>query len=670
MAVASTSVRAALDCVGDAFRMSSVTATGSEPLNRAFAALQAGDLTATEGLCKEFLARPDQIASLHFDALHLLAAAQFRAGRPADALANYDAALAIKPQAADVLNNRAVALKALGRFDEAIASYDNALEARPDFVEAIVNRGNALVQLKRYEEALTSYGRALAVRPDNATVLNNRGSVLNALGRFDEAVASYDKALVIRPDFVEALNNRGISLASLRRFEEALANCEQSLAVRPGNPQALATKGLAHHELEQLEAAVTSYDKALVADPQNAELRCRRARALSALGRSRDALADYEAAVTSRPDYAQAYNGQGLVLTDVRRFPEALRSFRKAQELEPTFVAAHRNELKLHLLTGDFRRAWWKEDQQAKCETPTTPPIKPKARQWDGLQLVSQKTILLHDGQSYGDVIQFCRYIPRLAARGARVIVDVAPPLRELLGAMPGVAQVISSEDITVAFDLHCPFGSLPRAFATTLDTVPNAVPYLPVAPHAADQWNDRLGANERPRIGIVWSQDDQLENAKRSMGLGDCLKLLSTDATFVCAQRNPSRADIELLREHPEILTFGGASIDFSEAAALLSRLDLLITVDSSMAHLAGALGKPVWVLLRHTPDWRWLIDREDSPWYPTARLFRQNANGDWNEVTERIAAEVQKFVKTNGPSPSLAPEVLTEPQLQQRVT
>src|ERR1700722_751951 len=489
MAMPAPAMLAALDCVGDAFRMSSVTATGSEPLNRAFAALQPGDLAATEGLCNEFLARPDQTTSLHFDALHLLAAAQFRAGRPADALANYDAALAIKPQAADVLNNRAVALKALGRFDEAIASYDSALGARPDFLGAIVNRGNALLQMKRYEEALASYDHALAIRPGNATILNNRGSVLNALGRFDEAIANYDKALTIRPDFVEALNNRGISLTSLCRFEEALANCEQSLAARPGNPQALGTQALSYQELGLLEDALASYEKAIATDPQNAELRCRRARALNALGRSADALTDYDAAVTNRPDHAASYNERGLVLTEVRLLPEALTSFRKAQELQPDFVAAHRNELKLHLLTGDFRRAWWKEDQQRKWEKAPASPRNSKEPQWDGLQLVSQKTILLHGGQSHADIIQFCRYIPRLAARGARVIVDVAPPLRELLGSMPGVAQIMSGDDDGVAFDLHCPFGSLPRAFATTLDTVPSVVPYLPVAPHVAEQW-------------------------------------------------------------------------------------------------------------------------------------------------------------------------------------
>ena len=650
--------------------MSGLMATGPEPLKSAFAAFQAGDLSGTEGLCQKLLAKPAQTGSVQFDALHLLAAAQFRAGRAAEALPNYDAALAIKPQAADVLNNRAVALKALGRFDEAIASYDSALAVRPDFVEAIVNRGNVLVQMKRYEEALTNYDEALTIRPDNAKVLNNRGSVLNALARFDDAVTSYDKALAITPNLVEALNNRGISLVSLRRFEEALANSRQSLAARPNNPQALATQALAHHELGQLEDAVASYDQALAADPQNSELSCRRASAMGALGRSTDAIADDDVEVTSQAENADAYNQRGLTLTEVRRFPEALTSFRKAQELRPDFIAAHRNELNLHLLTGDFRRAWWKEDQQWKWEKAAAAPSKPKERQWDGLQLLSNKTILLHGGQSYADVIQFCRYIPRLAARGARVIADVAPPLRELIAGMPGVAQVISGNDATVAFDLHCPFGSLPRAFATTLDTIPKAVPYLPVAPHTADQWNSRLGAKERLRIGIVWCGDGPHEDAGSAIGLAEFFQLLKADAAFICAQRDISSTDAGVLEERPEIQSFGDPLGDFSQAAALVSRLDLLISVDSSMAHIAGALGKPVWVLLRHTPDWRWLVDRVDSPWYPTARLFRQSANCNWNEVMEQVAAELQKFLETNSSSPPLAPESLMEPPLRQRVT
>jgi hypothetical protein len=190
------------------------------------------------------------------------------------------------------------------------------------------------------------------------------------------------------------------------------------------------------------------------------------------------------------------------------------------------------------------------------------------------------------------------------------------------------------------------------------------------VAPHAAEQWNSRLGTKDHPRIGIVWSADEPQENAGSSIGLPAFLGLLNADATFICAQRDISSADVDLLRERPQIQSFGDALSDFAQAAALVSRLDLLIAVDSSMVHIAGALGKPVWVLLRHTPDWRWLIDREDSPWYPTTRLFRQRVNGDWNEVMERVAAELQNFVETNGASPPLAPEFLTATQLQQQVT
>jgi tetratricopeptide (TPR) repeat protein len=650
--------------------MSNVTATEPAPLQEAFSAFKGGDMAGTEKLCQEFLEKHDRTNPFYFDAIQLLAAFLLRARRPADALASYDAALAIRPHDANALNNRGLALKTLGRLDEAVASYDSALAVQPDFAEALINRGNALVLTKRFEEALASYDKALAIRLDNATLLNNHGTILNALGRFDEAVASYDKALAIRPDFVEALNNRGVALTSLRRFEDVLANCKQSLAAHPGNVQALATQGIVLCELGRFEDAVASYDEALATQSQNAELRYSRARALTELGRAADALIDCDAALARRNDYAEAHNQRGLVLTEVRHIPEALASFRKAQELRPDFTDPHRNELKLHLLTGDFRRAWWKDDQQWKWDASAAQPNKARERQWDGLQLLSNKTILLHDAQSHTDAIQFCRYIPRLAARGARVIIDVDQPLRELIGGMPGVAQVTSGNEAATEFDLHCPFASLPRAFATTLETIPNAVPYLPVAPHAADQWNDRLGAKERLRIGIVWSGEEPQKHSVCSIELAVFLKLLNVNATFVCAQRRISGTDAELLRERPEILTFGDALNDFSEAAACISRLDLLLSVDSSLAHIAGALGKPVWVLLRHTPDWCWLIDREDSPWYPTARLFRQSPNGDWSEVVDRVAVALQKFIETNDASPPLAPELLMETQLRQRVT
>ena len=322
--------------------------------------------------------------------------------------------------------------------------------------------------------------------------------------------------------------------------------------------------------------------------------------------------------------------------------------------MPPDFVEAYHDEVKQYLLAGDFRSAWWKYDQQLRSAASTAPPSKFASPLWDGLQWLFDRTILLHDDSAYSDTIQFCRYAPLLAKRGAHVVVKVGNPLRALVAGVASVGRVVPNEDDQVAFDFHCPFAALPWAFRTTLETIPAAmVPYLQASPVAAAEWDRRLGVKARRRIGIVWSGDPPQDDTASSIELSIFLKLVDVDATFVCAQRDISRTDAALLQARPEVLTFAdNALTDFAAAAALLSCLDLLITVDSSMAHLAGALGRPVWVLLPYMPNWRWMLDRDDSPWYPTARLFRQRQANDWNEVLARVAVELQRFVNHSDPS------------------
>jgi tetratricopeptide (TPR) repeat protein len=640
--------------------MSTVTPILPEPLKRAAVALQTGDdLISAAKLCEDILAKHDRIDPAYFDAVYLLAALQFRSGRLTEALASYDEALAVRPHFPEGYGNRAKVLSALKRFDDAVTNFDQALSLMPDFAEAHLNRGNALIQLRRFTEALASYDRTLAIKPDDAIGLNNRGSALNALRRSDEAIMSYDKALTIKPDFVAALNNRGIALAALQRFEEALASCNQSLAVQPGNAWALTTRGKILHALERFEEAVASYDEVLTAHPDRAEAYFHRARALTELGRLEEAFASCDAALASRPEFAEVLNQRGVIQKELGRFPEALASFSNAQKLRPDYVDAYRNEAQLLLLVGDFSSAWRKRDELSKRGASAAGPIKFSTPPWDGLEPLYGRTILLHsdsaEDEAYADAIQFVRYVPLLAARGARVVLEVERPLCKLVAGIAGVNQVTTPDDIAAAFDDHAPFFGLPWAFGTKLDTIPAIVPYLRAQTEIAAKWDALLGVRMRPRVGVVWSGNPPREKKlHRSAELAAFLPLLGVDATFVCAQRNISSTD--QFQAQPEILTFGDTLNDFSEAAALISCLDLVISVDSCIAHLAGALGKPVWVLLRHMPDWRWLLDRDDSPWYPTARLFRQRRQDDLDEVVARVAVELQKFVDRSGVNASPA--------------
>ena len=319
-------------------------------------------------------------------------------------MASYDKTLALKPDSAEAFNNRGAALQELKRFGEALASFDRALEFRPDYAGAFNNRGNALEALGRYDEALASYDRALALEPDYADAANNRGVVLAALRRYDEALASYDRALALKPDYANPFNGRGVALMALRRFEEALASYDQALALKPDYADAFSNRGNVLRVRKRFDEAVASYDKA----------------------------------VALRPDHAEAFNNRGVALQELRRFDEALASYQHAQALNPDYAEAHWNEGLLRLLTGDFDRGWiksewrWKLGSLASSKRSFAQPL------WRGDETLERKTILLHSEQGLGDSIQFCRYAPLVAARGARVILQVDEPLRQIVSGVAG----------------------------------------------------------------------------------------------------------------------------------------------------------------------------------------------------------------------------------------
>jgi hypothetical protein len=295
-----------------------------------------------------------------------------------------------------------------------------------------------------------------------------------------------------------------------------------------------------------------------------------------------------------------------------------------------------------HLLTGNFEAGL--AEFQARLKLPSATYPKFSQPMWLGEEAVEGKTILIHVDEGLGDTIQFARYLPMLAARGARVILVVDRPAHALLSGLAGVSQCLTLGDALPAFDMHCPICSLPLAFGTRLDTIPSATSYLPLpAESRVRAWQDRLGAHDRLRIGLVWSGNPEHGNDhNRSLPLRAMARILDVDATFVSLQKDPRPADRITLRERTEIVDWTAHLTDFTETAALVRCLDLVITVDTSVAHLAGALGRPTWILLPYTPDWRWLLDRDDSPWYPTMRLFRQTETRDYGDVLDRVRVEL----------------------------
>ena len=423
------------------------------------------------------------------------------------------------------------------------------------------------------------------------------------------------------------------------RDAEALAACEAILAAQPRHFYALHLSAALALKRADFEACVRLATRALEVEPRHVEVLCNRGAALRRLNRVDEALADYERALTADPRSAIALNNRGVALAALNRHDEAIASYDRALELNAGYANARFHRALSRLVTGDFARGW--EDYESRWGGAETqgPPRRFAQPAWTGGQELRGKTVLLHAEQGLGDTIQFCRYAALIAARGARVVLEAHPSLKAWLATLAGVDAVLAFGDPLPAFDYHCALLSAPGAFATTLATIPAGVPYLAPPSGHVDRWHARLEAQARPRIGLAWSGSTTLVNdLNRTIALAALAPILAQDACFVSLQKEVRAADEPALRAHPALAHFGDELADFRDTAALVALMDVVVTVDTAVAHVAGAMGKPVWVLLPYSPDWRWLLGRDDSPWYPGARLFRQPAVGQWEPVLERV--------------------------------
>jgi tetratricopeptide (TPR) repeat protein len=604
--------------------------------NQASGLHRKGDLAQAERLYVELLgAQPD-----HFDALQMLSVLRYQQKRLPEALSLLDAALRAKPDFAPALLHHGRVLDALDRGEEALASYDKALAVAPRYAEALYHRGLVLRRLARPGEALASFDQALAIKPDTAEAQFNRGNVLQDLGRPAEAVASFEATLEIKPDHVGALNNRGLALLGLQRPAEALASFERALAIQPDHARALNNRGNTLQALHRPGEALASYDRALAIRPGYAEALYNRGTVLRALRRPVDALASFDQALAIDPSHVDALNNRGIVLRDLDRPHEALASYDRALALAPGYAEAHSNRSCVALLLGDFERGF--EEFEWRWRVPEIAPWRRDFAQplWRGDTPLEGRTILLHAEQGFGDAIQFVRYVPLVAARGAAVVLEVPLPLTDLFARVAGAARVVGRGDELPPFDCHCPLLSLPLAFRTRLETIPATVPYVSAAPDRVLKWQPRLPPTGLRRVGVAWAGNANFKGDEtRSIGLARLSRLFAAAGiAFVSLQRDLRDGDRDILRGYPNVIHLGDTIEDFSDTAAIMSELDLVISSDTSVAHLAGALGRPVWVLLQYVADWRWLRERGDNPWYPTARLFRQPQLDDWESVVRQV--------------------------------
>ncbi len=524
-------------------------------------------------------------------------------GQLQEAIESYTSALNLRSNLPAVLYSRANVLVRLNRLEEALADYERAFSLKPDYVEAVNAAGMVLHKLGRHAEAETKFLHALRLHPQHLLTLILRGALMRDLKRFDEALSSLDAAIALKGDIPEALHERGLVFLAVGKFAEAIADFERAVSLKPDFAEAYSDLGCALNKTGQLETATENFRKALEIDPR----------------------------------YVAALNNLGSVLVDLDRPRQALGYFDRAIAIDPGYAEAHLNNAINKLRLGDLQGGWIDYEWRWKCPSQNLRDRWFDKPLWLGAEPISGKVVLLHNDQGLGDALQFCRYLPMLKARGAEIILEIDAPLKELFSSLPGISLCLTKGAQLPAFDFHCPLTSLPLAFSTTLDTIPSEVPYLPRVNEAS---GPQLGPSKRPRIGLVWSGNPNHSNDRnRSLPFRELLPLLDgVEAEFVSLQKNARPEDEELLQQRGDVLDLGPELRDFSATAAVVEQLDLVISVDTSVVHLAGGLGRPLWILLPYIPDWRWLLDRDDSPWYPTARLFRQTATRDWAEVVARV--------------------------------
>lgn len=564
-----------------------------------------------------------------------------------EAIDHYQIAITLHPNFVEAHLNYGLTLNAQENYTLAIDQYNKAIELKSDCAEAYSNRGSTLSILGKYEGALSDYLIAAKLNPDNAENYNNLGITLYQLARYDEAITSFDKAIQLNPNHAKAYSNRGLVFSNLGQHEISLSAYQRANQLNPNNPETYNNLGVAHYHLRQYKEAISSYDKAIQLNPNYAEAYSNRGLCFNDIREYNNALADYEKAIQLKPDYVLAYNNLGLTFYRLAQYEKALSSFNQAIQLEPDQALAYWNKSLIKLLMGDFEEGWDLYEQRWKKpgfeeRRHTNIPL------WTGEQDLKDKKLLIWSEQGQGDIIQFSRYALLAKSKGALVTFEAPRSLLSLLKTLDQDINLVEEHELlTSNFDFQIPVMSLPYAFKTTPETVPSNTSYIHADAKKIEIWSKKLGSKNKLRVGLVWSGSSAHSNdLNRSVPLEVISPLMELPYEFHSLQIHYKENDLEILdNSASKIIRHESELKDFSDTAALIENMDLIITVDTSVAHLASALGKPTWIMLPYSPDFRWLLDTNDSPWYPTAKLFRQSQIGDWNLAIGQIIKELENL-------------------------
>jgi len=617
----------------------------------------------------------------HYETLQLLATALTNLGESDAAILRYRQAIELDRSNKAVLLNFAIALnqkgnqlKAAGRFEDALLYYEEAVHWSPGFADAYNGLANTLCSLNRVEESFSYYQSALAHRPYYNEALCNYGIALHRLGRYQEAITSYNRALAISPENVEALRNRANSRLALGQTNEALAGFNQALQINPSDSLSYLGRGSALTLLGRHIESLASFAEALSIDPMNGDAQCGKASVLLSLGRTNEALEVFRETVNLQIEDPEVYLTAARAFLEFGQFEEAASTLKKALKLGPHHADVHYEYAvsmhrlgnyheaisafdqailanpkhptarhtcaQIHLLLGDFETGWNLYEHRLEVQSDWPTRLWNLTPTWQGQAAHGKQRLLIRSEQGFGDHIQFSRYLPLVERLGFDIIFEVPNRLSHLLSSLP-VKQIefVQPGYLQAGADYQCWLMSLPGIFKTRAETIPSAVPYLLAAPQKIDQWQKRLGQSSKLRVDLVWSgRIEHLNDKYRSIPLEDLMPLFQLPVEFHSIQVEYRSSDLETLRRIPNLHQHQDQIEDFSDSAALIQCLDLVISVDTSIAHLTGALAKPLWLTVASTPDFRWLLDREDSPWYPTARIWRQDRGTTWAPVIERL--------------------------------
>ncbi len=622
----------------------------SGALASAFRAYQTGNLFEAEWTCQQIV----QQQPGYVPALHLLGAIAYQTGRLDTAIARYQQILRVNPNHAEAHGNLAVALQERKDWQQARMHFQRALELDPDHAPTHFNFGNLLRQQEDWEGAIAQYQQAIALNPNYARAHNNLANVLRQWGEREAAVEHYYKAIALEPDNPQTYNNLGNVLQEMGQFEAAIAQYQKSLTLQADNPEVYFNLGNAMSSLGQFEAAITYYHSALNLGFDRAEVYNNLGLVLRECNYLEQAVEQFQRAISLAPNNEESYVNLGSVLYEQNDLAGAITQYRQAIALNPDHADAHLNLSFALLASGDLEQGFVEYEWRFKYKEFGIQLEKPR---WDGSDLRG-KTILLFAEMGLGDAIHCIRYVPLVAQKGGQILVDCRPELVRLFSEIPELSQVIPRGASHPPYDVYSPLFSLPHLFGHTLDTIPAQVPYLPV-PDTGVQLPER--ASENLNVGIAWasavpSRELATPDAYSRYLIHSYKSKTASLPLFMALQSVPGvklyslqvgshAADISLYGFEQSLVDLSNYIQDLADTATLISQLDLVISVDTAVAHLSGALGKPVWVVLPFACDWRWMQQREDSPWYPTMRLFRQDATGDWAGAIAKVVDALREW-------------------------